>query len=203
MTPEQYRQVNRICREALELAPAERASYLAEACGGDAALRREVESLLAFDARSEEMIDQPALEVAARAMAAEHAEVQAESLAKSAARSLVGQSMGRYRFLSLQGKGGMGEVYLGKDTPLGRKAAIKLLPAEFTNEARRVARFAQEARAASALNHPNIITIYEIGEAQTEGGARRYYCQRVCGWRDAAPANGQRATEAVEASGSG
>jgi serine/threonine-protein kinase len=179
MTPERYRQVNHICREALDLAPAERAIYLAEACGGDEALRREVESLLAFDAQSEGMIDQPALEMAAlemaaRAMAAEHAEDQAESPAKSGARSLLGQSMGRYRILSLLGKGGMGEVYLGEDTPLGRKAAIKLLPAEFTNDAGRVARFSQEARAASSLNHPNIITVYEIGEAQTESGARRY-----------------------------
>jgi serine/threonine protein kinase/predicted Zn-dependent protease len=178
MTPEQYRQVNRICREALDLVPGDRAVYLAEACGGDAALRREVESLLAYDAKGGGAIDQPAVEVAARAMAAEQAEEkiddQAESPDKPAAQSLTGQSLGHYRRLSLLGRGGMGEVYLGEDTRLGRKVAIKLLPAVFRAQPERVRRFAQEARAASALNHPNIITIHEIGEATTEQGATRY-----------------------------
>ena len=82
--------------------------------------------------------------------------------------------MGAYRILSLLGKGGMGEVYLGEDVTLRRKVAIKLLPAEFTSDAVRVMRFVQEARAASALNHPNIITINAIGEAPTEGGVMRY-----------------------------
>src|SRR4029434_7759535 len=84
----------------------------------------------------------------------------------SPARSLIGQSVGHFRILSLLGKGGMGEVWLAEDTHLSRKVAIKLLPAEFTTDAGCVRRFAQEARTASALNHPNIITIYEIGEVQ-------------------------------------
>src|SRR5262249_36492245 len=83
-------------------------------------------------------------------------------------------SVGHYQILSLLGKGGMGEVYLGEDSRLGRKVAIKLLPAIFTTQPERVRRFAQESRAASALNHPNIITIHEIGEASTEQGETHY-----------------------------
>src|SRR5262249_29478823 len=86
----------------------------------------------------------------------------------------IGRDFGHYRLLSLLGTGGMGEVYLGEDMLLKRKVALKLLPAVFTNDTGRVRRFAQEARAASALNHPNIITIHEIGEAPTENGATHY-----------------------------
>src|SRR5262249_49710495 len=79
--------------------------------------------------------------------------------------TLAGQSLNHYRILSLLGRGGMGEVYLAQDAKLNRRVAIKLLPARFTKDAERVRRFIREARAASALNHPNIITIHEIGEA--------------------------------------
>jgi eukaryotic-like serine/threonine-protein kinase len=162
MTPERYQHVGQIYLAALELESDQRAAYLAEACVGDEALRQEIESLLEYQARSGGLIDQPILENAAQA------------LADATTTKVIGQNFGHYRILSLLGKGGMGEVYLGEDTRLSRKVAIKLLPARFTTDAGRVRRFAQEARAASALNHPNIITIYEIGEAATENGSAHY-----------------------------
>ena len=75
-----------------------------------------------------------------------------------------GSTLGPYRMMRLLGKGGMGEVYLAQDTRLDRKVALKLLSAEFIKDAERILRFTQEARAADELNHPNIITIYDIGE---------------------------------------
>jgi len=166
MTPEWHEQVALLYRAALELGPAQRHDYLIEACGGDESLRQEVESLLGYEARSGGLIDQLALEAATQVMA--------ENQVGSPARSPIGQSVGHCRILSLLGKGGMGEVWLAEDRQLGRKVAIKLLPAEFTSQPERVRRFAQEARAASALNHPNIITIHEIGEVRAETGDTHY-----------------------------
>jgi serine/threonine protein kinase/Tfp pilus assembly protein PilF len=125
-------------------------------------LRREVESLLAEHAR-----DAGLLETAAAELAADWAQDQE--------RATLPQTLGHFRILSLLGKGGMGEVYLAEDLKLHRKVALKLLPAEFTEQETRLRRFEQEARAASSLNHPNIITIYEIGEAdQTRFIATEY-----------------------------
>jgi eukaryotic-like serine/threonine-protein kinase len=150
-TQELWGRIERLWNAALERAQPERAAFLAEACEGDEELRREVESLLRFDLRAEHFIESPALEVAAQA--------QAEAIEES----LIGRMIGHYRILSLLGEGGMSEVYLALDTSLERRVALKLLPANFTQDADRLRRFIQEAKAASALNHPNIITIHEIG----------------------------------------
>ena len=84
------------------------------------------------------------------------------------------ETISHYRILSKLGAGGMGEVYLAEDLNLGRRVALKLLPAKFTTDPERVRRFEQEARAASATSHPNILTIYEIGQVETETGVTHF-----------------------------
>src|SRR5262245_28237298 len=152
MTPERYQQIGQLFHSALTLEPSQRAAFLAQACAGDEALRREVESLLASHEQAASFIGVPALAVAAK------------GLAEPPAPAVIGQRIGHYQILSLLGAGGMGEVYLAEDQRLRRKVALKLLSTCFTQEAQRVRRFEQEAQAASALNHPNILTIHEIGQ---------------------------------------
>ena len=153
MTPERYQRIKEIFYSALERGPDERPAYLDRAVGGDAALRADVERLIAAHEREGSFLDAPAYEVAA------------DMLAGDETASPVGRLISHYRVEGLLGSGGMGDVYLARDERLGRRVALKLLPEYLTDDASRVRRFRQEARAASALNHPNILTVYEIGEA--------------------------------------
>jgi len=152
MTPDRWQQLKQIFQSALERNPAERSAFLSQACADDPALRSEVESLISSHDQAGDSIE---------AMAAEAA---TEMLADD--RAIVGKQIGRYQVLSSIGRGGMGEVFRAQDASLGRKVALKLLRVEFTGDEERLRRFRQEARAASALNHPNIVTIHEIGEAE-------------------------------------
>ncbi len=151
MKAERWQQINDLFQSATELPPKERAAFLNEACHGDKSLRREVESLLASYERAANFIESPAYEVAP------------ELLTNDTPGRLVGELIGHYRIESLIGVGGMGEVYLARDEQLGRKVALKLLPESLTANEAQLSRFKTEARAASALNHPNILTVYEIG----------------------------------------
>jgi eukaryotic-like serine/threonine-protein kinase len=151
MKAERWQQVNDLFQSAAERAPKERAAFLHEACHGDEGLFREVESLLASYERAENFIESPAFEVAP------------ELLNNEMAEALVGELIRYYRIESLIGVGGMGEVYLARDERLGRKVALKLLSKRLTADETQLSRFKTEARSASALNHPNILTVYEIG----------------------------------------
>src|SRR5262245_52972811 len=151
-----WKKIKEVYDRALDLPGDEREGVLAEACAGNADLRREVESLLAAHEDAGTFLQSPAVEVAAREIVADED--------TSPAPQLIGRELANYKIISLLGRGGMGEVYLAEDKRLRRKVALKMLPAQFTNDAERVRRFEREASAASATNHPNIVTIHEIGQ---------------------------------------
>src|SRR5882724_1367046 len=152
MTPARLQTIEEIFHAALDQEPDRVGAFLDTACEGDDVLRRKVEALLASHQRAGGFIETPVAGIATRIIENGQADL------------LVGRTIGHYKILERIGTGGMGEVYLATDMTAGRKAALKLLPERFTGDAERLKRFEQEARALVGLNHPNILTIYEIGE---------------------------------------
>jgi len=159
-------EIERLYYAAREHDAAARAAFLAEACAGDEALLAEVESLLKFDTAAAAFLTRPALEQAARALPA------------PSAGALTGRQIHGYDVRALLGAGGMGEVYLARDLRLGRDVALKILARFAAGSPSAVRRFEDEARSASVLNHPNIVTIYGVGE---DGDVSYIAMERVIG----------------------
>src|SRR5919198_6271726 len=151
MEPERWQRIIGLFNEAITRGPKERGAFLDEGCVGDIDLRKQVDRLVKSHEKSGAFLESPAFEAAP------------ELLVHERASALVGELIGHYRVESLIGIGGMGEVYLARDERLGRKVALKLLPERLTADETQLSRFEHEARTASALNHPNILTVYEIG----------------------------------------
>lgn len=150
MKTERWREIEQLYHAARERAPGDRGRFLEQACA-DPDVRGEVESLLGCETQADDFLEAPALEVTAAA------------LAEGRARSMFGRVLGHYEIVAFLGAGGMGEVYRARDSRIGRDVAVKVLPPTVAAHPERLRLFEQEARAAGALNHPNILSIYDIG----------------------------------------
>jgi eukaryotic-like serine/threonine-protein kinase len=155
MTPARWHAVEELFHSALEHDAAEMSAFLDRACEGDALLRDDVETLVASHRRAGAFIETAAVGLAVKVVEDRQAGL------------LIGQTLGHYKIDRRLGTGGMGDVYRATDIASGREAALKILPERFTGDAGRLKRFQQEARAVVGLNHPNILTVYEIGEANS------------------------------------
>ncbi len=184
MTPDRWQKLKILFAQAVQLPPAERDKYLERECADDEVLRNEIDALLKSNSEASQFIERPAVDKVASAI------LTNSQLTK-------GQKIAYYEIADSLGFGGMGEVYLATDVRLKRKVALKLLPADLTDNRERLQRFEQEARAISALNHPNILTIYDIGKHEDFNFIATEYIDGLT-WRRKASSGPTSMVEIVE-----